>query len=366
MRSVAQSLFARHPTAAGVGVGIRWLVWLVAGHPFGLVVLLLAVDAGLWWRHAWLLGAAAELALGLWGYAGPTKGARSIHLWGQLCRFRRRWPAQFSRAYRPHRRPSVVSENHYSVPGGLRPVLAAPRLSVMPRAFDHRTIGWGILPTADHDLGELVVAVERLGSSDDRIGSIRVRRVRTGQLALIVRFRRSGVTRSILLAVGLGSLAEDITDEAGPCSMLSPLSPFGSGSADGDLHDSARSRIGPPDDQKRSWPRGIGVSPVVSLGSVPGEAGSDTGFEAWAPSGQSGRILQPGGVGSEAPMSLRRSSNDGTAFPLKWSFSVILPANSLLALVVSTSDSGPIGLVAVVAATVVSVLLIAAEAAAGR
>ena len=51
---------------------------------------------------------------------------------------------------------------------------------------------------------------------------------------------------------------------------------------------------------------------------------------------------------------------------MKWSFAVILPSNILMAVVVSASDAGRVGVLAVCAATVISLILIVAEGVANR
>ena len=367
MRSVAQSLLARHPVFAGVGVGCRWVLWLAAGHPFGLIVIGLAVIAGLPWWYRALVWVGTEVALGLWGFAGLTTGAQSLYLWGHLCRFRRRWPGEFARAYRSDRWPPVVVDNHYSVPGGLRPMLAAPRLSIMPRALDHQTIGWRMLPLADHDLVELAAAVGRVGGADDRIGSIDLRVIPGGQLALIVGFRFVGTGRSSRLPTGLelleqGGLPEVDLDLADPLRSVLDIQ-----GADADLVLDTGSNVatlGGFDGQ------------AIDIGgdddaSVPGSGDStpDDRSAAVMPGPLDGG-RQPigggGGSGSSLPPNTRTSEKRRQGFPMKWSFSVILPSNALVAFAVAASDAGRIGILAVCAATAVSIVLIVAEGVASR
>ena len=362
MRSVAQSLLARHPVLTGVGVGCRWTFWLAAGHPFGLMIFGLAIVAGLPWWYRTTVWAGAEVALGLWGFVGLTTGAQSIYLWGHICRFRRRWPSQFARAYRSHRWPPVVVDNHYSVPGGLRPTFAAPRLSIMPLAFDHRTIGWRLLPLADHDIAETAAAVGRVGGSDDRVSVISLRSLPGGGLALIVRFRSPGTGRSSRLPTGLGSLVIDATG-------LSAIDPW---------------------DDPMIWPpssgSGSGLDPafadqIFRLGGLVGQSADGTeddgrttpgAAQAW--SDRSGAMADERfgagtlSAGRDAFISNVPPGYTGrrSGFPMKWSFSVVLPSNVLMAVVVGASDAGRVGVLAVCAATVVSLILIIAEGVASR
>ena len=118
MRSIVQSFLARHPMITAVGVGFRWVMWLLAGHLFGITAFVLAMLSNVSVLYAVLVWISVEASLALWGLAGLTTGAHSLYLWAQLCRFRRRWPGQFARSYQAHRWPPVVVDNHYSVPGG--------------------------------------------------------------------------------------------------------------------------------------------------------------------------------------------------------------------------------------------------------
>jgi hypothetical protein len=77
------------------------------------------------------------------------------------------------------------------VPGGLRPVLVAPQLSLIPLAFSYRTIGWILTPRAEHDLVALRAAADRVAAADTRVAEIEIREVREHRLALIVSFERS-------------------------------------------------------------------------------------------------------------------------------------------------------------------------------
>ena len=341
MRSVAQSFLARHPVHAGLGAGGRWILWLVAGHPFGILILGLSVVAGLsWWLRVSLF-AGTEAALALWGFAGLTTGAQSLHLWGHQCRFRRRWPGQFAKAYRCPRRPPVVVGIHYSVPGGLRPSFAAPRLSVLPRAFDHRTIGWRLLPFAEHEVAEMAAAVGRVGGSDCRVSAITLRSLPGGELALIVRFRSLG-SLSGRRTSGLGSL---VIDETG-------------GSALDPWDDPARrpqvSVAGLGSDSS------AGVDDSVSLGGGVDEATAVVHMAA-GPLASDGA----GDLVSHLPPS-RGDRSPREDLPMKWSLSVVLPSSILVAIAVLASDTGGVGTLAVGATTVVSLLLIAAEGLASR
>ena len=361
MRSVAQSLLARHPALAGVGVGCRWVAWAAVGHPFGLLLFALALGAGLRWWPSAIVGAGAEAVVGLWGVVGLTTGAQSLQLWAQLCRFRRRWPGRFSRAYRSEGHPPVVVSNLYSVPGGLRPVLAAPRLSVMPHAFDHQTIGWHLLPRADHDLMQVALAVGRVGGSDESVGAISLRSLPGGDLALIVRFRRFAVRRSTQASRALGSL---VIDEGGG----SAIDPWD----DQDLlHSLALSDVGGGSN---------GRDHVVRLGDLPGSGADSVGGRETSasrpPERRLGRVepahsnagrqsIGSGHFVSHLPPSAtdqgrRRRSR------MRWSFSVVLPANVLVGVAVAASDAGRVGLVAVCVAAVLSILLIVAEGAVHR
>ncbi len=358
MRSVAQSLLARHPLLAGVGVGYRWGLWLAAGHPFGLIVFGLAIVAGLPWWYRMTVWAGTELALGLWGFAGLTTGAESLYLWGHLCRFRRRWPGEFTRAYHGHGWPPVVVGSLYSVPGGLRPAFAAPRLSLMPRAFDHRTVGWRLLPRPDHDITELALAVGRIGGSDDRVGTISLRSLPGGELALIVRFRRLGTGRSSKLPTGLGSLVID--DETG-------------GSAIDPWDDPVRRPTSP------SF-ASIGAvgDDVVRLGELADAAANETNGDEplgmiAGPSATSAEVSDRVGGGAASHPAIGSDAGPFVSnlpprsrFPMKWSFSVILPSNVLMAVAVGASDAGPVGVLAVCAAAVISLILIVAEGVADR
>jgi len=367
MRSVAQSLLARHPVLAGVGVGCRWLFWLAVGHPIGLMIFSLTIVAGLPWWYRTTVWAGAEAALGLWGFASLTTGAQSLHLWGHTCRFRRRWPGQFARAYRSRRWPPVVVDNHYSVPGGLRPTFAAPRLSIMPRAFDRRTIGWRLLPLADHDIYEMATAIGRVGGSDDRVGAISLRSLPGGDLALIVRFRSPGGGRSSRLSTGLGSLVINATGGSAIDPWDDPVTRPQSATIDIALG----SRCG--DD-------------VVWLGDLTGRAADSDGngerlMAATAPGQSDGRsvradeVFRPrvsqgdhGDFVSNLPSGRARRARRPrrSGFPMKWSFAVILPSNILMAVVVAASDAGRVGVLAICAATMISLILIVAEGVANR
>ncbi|MDH3193664.1 MAG: hypothetical protein OEM40_05010 [Acidimicrobiia bacterium] len=413
MRSLVQSVFARHPVVVAGATGLRWVSWLLAGHPFGPVIAFVAFVVGLplWYQGLTLV--AVEAALALWGFAGYTNGAQALYLWGHLCRFRRRWPGRFARAYDDHRFFPVLAHNYYSVPGGLRPILVAPQLSLLPRAFSYRRVGWILTPRAEHDLPTLRLATERVAAADDRIGNIEIREVRGGRLALIVDFERPGTGRSGRLAVRIGDLADPGDDGGGGLDVLSappppPYSPpyrpresdrstdrpgvgvgtgigvatgigetvqigsgdgITSGIADavppvawpeperggsaygGDIPGLQRFRLG--DVPVRTWRRHAVVGGVVddSGDVVDGTGGSEVSRVGL-------RSSQPGRV--RPPMIERRR---GVSLP--WSFSVIVPANLLIGVAVLLTDAGPVAVIALCAGAGASIILIIAEGMSG-
>lgn len=388
MRSVIQSLLARHPIFAAGGVGLRWILWLVVGHPFGLaaaIFLAVATDLPLWAQLGFL--AAVETALAFWGLAASTTGARSVYLWPQLCRFRRRFPSEFAQAYDTRRAIPVVGRNYYSIPGGLRPVLFAPQLSLLPGAFSYQTVGWTLRPRPQHHVDELAAAVERIAIADDRVARVQLRQVRGQDLALIVHFERpgSGMTGRLTSRLHeIGDLAEGGGDGGGNILDDPPPPP------------TAPPRPDDPSIPTPSWllgdiePGGTAIYPADIPGlqrfrrtdipsRVPALPADPTPVPDYSNLGQPGHLgdyRDPSPTGSRhlaaviagpwaadearAAPSSHRVAPTGRA-PMRWSFTVIVPANLALGAVVWMTDAGPVAIVALCTGAAISVILIVAE-----
>jgi hypothetical protein len=171
MRAVVRAYLAGHPVLTfGLIVG-RWVLWMAAGHPVGLVggVIAMALDRSLFTSVVFAVVIDALLfGVGSVWQAGP---ARRYWVWVQGARFRRRWPSTFAEAYiQPEfDRAAVFPGNYYSAPDGLRPVWVAPRLSLLPRRLNHQDIRWAVRPWSAQSFGEIAAQAGRLAGADDRV-----------------------------------------------------------------------------------------------------------------------------------------------------------------------------------------------------
>lgn len=171
MRAVVRAYLAGHPLLTlGLIVG-RWLLWALAGHPVGVAVGLIAVVFDRSLPSAGLFALMADGILFGAGSVWQAGSARLYWVWVQGARFRRRWPSAFTDAYvQPEfDRAAVFPGNYYSAPDGLRPVLVAPRLSILPRRLTRQDIRWAVRPWSAQSFGDIAAQAGRLGGADDRV-----------------------------------------------------------------------------------------------------------------------------------------------------------------------------------------------------
>lgn len=182
MRALVRAYLAGHPVQALGLIVSRWVLWFAAGHPLGTVVGLTALVAG--WglipaaMSAALIDQAAFVGGAVWA-DGPT---RRYWAWTQGARFRRRWPSAFTEAYvQPEfDRAAVFPGNYYSAPDGLRPVLVAPRLSLLPRRVGRHDMRWVVRPWSAQGFEAIVAQSDRLARFDDRVVRTDLDRRETG------------------------------------------------------------------------------------------------------------------------------------------------------------------------------------------
>ncbi len=251
MRAVSRAVLAGHPLVAFWLVALRWLAWLLVGHPLGLLLFGGGLAIGL--PVAWLPPAAVavdDLAV-LAASRGASSAGRLVWVWSQACRFRRRWPAALADAsVRQGRDVSIIfSGNYYSTPDGLRPVLAAPRLSMLPSYAFPASVTWAVRPYGTHSFGELHAQVRRLAAVDPRIvdAGMEDERDRLGRWQLTVTFASTAAGAPDHEFVGpaealLEELSEERADESvdgpGPGDDWPPRADSRHPRTDGDLNTS--------------------------------------------------------------------------------------------------------------------------------
>lgn len=374
MRTALQALLADRPRLVVVGVALRWLVWLAIGHPAMVLVAAFALARGFGLLASFAIATLAEFGFSAWGMSQLTRGAKAMCLWQQIARFRRRFPAAFAKAHRDPRLLALAVGNIYSAPGGLRPVLSAPGLGVMPRAFGYETVGWTLLPRPQHRTAELELAMAGIADADRGLVSLRVHRKRDGSLALIARFAQP--TRR-----WTGVLTAHIDDLDGGPGGRPPSTPTAE-RADSPTPD--RVGLGPPvraeepDDPfniflnlaepEPATPQSPNEEENAMIIETPDQYDAQDIYDVYnfgdttvPQTSFSPSLIQ--GPAVEAPSFIDRTSSlPKTKVPLGWSLFVIAPANVIAGLAVITADAGRVGTVALFAMAAVSLLLVSAEA----
>lgn len=407
MRTVFQAILADRPRLVAVGVGLRWLAWLAVGHPFFVLAAVFGLARGFGLVESLGLAAIVEVALTLWGVQGLTRGADAVYLWHQVCRFRRRFPATFAKAYQDPRLLALAAGNIYSAPGGLRSVLSTPRLSVVPRAFGYKTVGWVLSPREQHQPNELAAAMERIARSDSRLAGLRVQPTRRG-LALIATFAPPSRGRSGLLTAQLKDLDGGLGGR-----------PSSNGGGSGRNPDQPFNTFLNLSDQADDWDAYLNaqseavIGPVITGGAGPRPQASTTGYPSTyiheprpkSPSQEPPMIIDANDTDifdsdifdadffdttdsfdsydpvdstqPEFPFAaslIEGPPVDGPGFidssatwprtstPMGWSLFVLAPANVLAGLAVMASDTSRLGIVVLFTMAVMSILLVIAEA----
>lgn len=172
MRWIARGWLAAHPAVSTGLILVRWLAWLLAGHPIATSILALTLAFGL--PAPWLLFAlCADGVVGATvGELGPARFGSLWH-WQRACRFHRRWPSIATEigvavdAYLP----AVLPGESIVAPHGYRPVLAAPRLSLVPVYADGSEVAWTVRPAAARSFEGLGELVAQIPAVDRRISS---------------------------------------------------------------------------------------------------------------------------------------------------------------------------------------------------
>ncbi len=174
MRAVIRAYVADHPILALIFIVVRWSLWAMAGHPMAVGTFGLAVLLGRSPASALLLAVLFDGGAIVAGSIWSDSPARTAWIWAQAARFRRRWPAAFTEAYvQPEfDRAAVFPGNYYSAPDGLRPVLVAPRLSLLPRKLSHHDVRWAVRPWSAQSFGDIAAQSGRVANADDRVVSV--------------------------------------------------------------------------------------------------------------------------------------------------------------------------------------------------
>ncbi len=389
MRTALQAILADRPRLVAVGVALRWLAWLAVGHPIWLITTVFG-----WARGFSLLGGLAlativEIVLTAWAAQGLTPGADTFYMWQQASRFRRRFPATFAKAYRDPRLLALAVGNIYSAPGGLRPVLSAPQLSLLPTGFAPKTVGWVLTAREQHEPSELVAAMNRIAQADSRLAWLRVQPTRQGGLALIASFAPPTAGRSGLVNAQLNGMLGGRLDGG------QPDSPHGSMPwTDPDQPFNSFYHLGDPADPWDAYADAQGdniVGPLITGAPILRPRPPSTK----SPSTYIQRITQQSPIDEETQPMIIDTNNppihtqpsttpltslidgppiDGGGFidrtatfprtrtPMGWSLFVLAPANLLAGLAVMAADVGFVGTTVLFAMALISLLLVAAEA----
>lgn len=172
MRALLKHLLAKHPVVAAIAVAVRWLTWLAIGHPAAIFVAIATITIGVPLFLAVPLALAIDIPLTT-RMVDPPALNRSWR-WAQAARFRRAWPSATAALVRGGARTTVLSTNHYSSPGGYRPMLEAPPLSFFPRFNSVGEATWVVRPTATLPYLRLRTETFRIGARFDSVSIVRI------------------------------------------------------------------------------------------------------------------------------------------------------------------------------------------------
>ncbi len=388
MRTALQAILADRPRWVAGGVALRWLVWLAVGHPIWLITAIFGWARGFGLLGGLVLATIVESVLTAWAAQGLTPGADTFYMWQQASRFRRRFPATFAKAYRDPRLLALAVGNIYSAPGGLRPVLSAPQLSLIPTGFGPKTVGWVLTAREQHEPKELAAAMHRIAQADSKLAWVRIQPTRQPGMALIVSFAPPTAERSGLVNAQLNDLLGGRYDGGQPDGHTGPM-PW----SDPDQPFNSFFHMTDPTDPSARWdtyssPRGDNVvGSLTSKRRARRTRPRTTDF----PATFIHDITQRSPIDEETPPMIidnpppttsvtslidgpvdgpmfrsRTSAGPMTRTPMGWSLFVLAPANLLAGLAVMASDAGFVGTTVLFSMTIISLLLVIVEAMGGH